>query len=235
MIKTFRFLSFFGFLYFLSTLTGNAQHKVLLIQTQYTAGDTAKLLVPEHRGDIKWQKSTDQSQWFDIPGEASDSLLYIVDTSRYIRAIITEGTCQPLFSDTIYIAILPVVSTYSVTNITQITATCGGNVTGNGAAQVIARGVCWSSNTNPTVSDSYTNDGFGTGTFSSQMTGLFPNVTYFVRAYATTNAGTVYGDEQNFITAFGTSGLPCPGTTTTNDFDGNIYNTVLIGNQCWLK
>ena len=28
---------------------------------------------------------------------------------------------------------------------------------------------------------------------------------------------------------------PCPGAATVTDYDGNTYNTVQIGNQCWMK
>ncbi len=59
--------------------------------------------------------------------------------------------------------------------------------------------------------------------------------TYYVRAYATNSAGTVYGQQVLFTTATSPDGRPCPGIPTLTDVDGNIYNTVQIGNQCWMK
>ncbi len=92
------------------------------------------------------------------------------------------------------------VTTSSVSNITHTTATCGGNVTSDGSVTVTARGVCWSTSQNPTVSDSHTTDGSGTGSFTSNITGLTANTTYYVRAYATNRAGTSYGEQRTFTT-----------------------------------
>jgi hypothetical protein len=92
------------------------------------------------------------------------------------------------------------VTTNNVTDITQTTAVCGGNVTITGNGTVTARGVCWSTNSNPTVNDNHTSNGTGTGNFTSNITGLTPNTTYYVRAYATNNAGTVYGAQKTFST-----------------------------------
>ena len=131
--------------------------------------------------------------------------------------------------------ILPTVSTTSVTNIAQNTATCGGNVTDQGTSSVTARGVCWSTSSNPTTSDSHTTDGSGTGTFTSNITGLTAATSYYVRAYATNSSGTAYGNQQSFITSGGgSSGVPCPGIPIVS-YEGQTYNTVLIGSQCWLK
>ncbi len=95
---------------------------------------------------------------------------------------------------------LPTVTTSSVSSITSSTATCGGNVTNSGNATVTARGVCWSTSHNPTVSNSHTIDGSGTGSFTSIITWLSQNTTYYVRAYATNSFGTAYGEERTFTT-----------------------------------
>ena len=132
---------------------------------------------------------------------------------------------------------IPTVITNSVSNITATNATCGGNVTSDGGATVTARGVCWSTSQNPTVNDSHTSNGSGTGSFTSNITGLTAGTTYYVRAYATNSAGTAYGQEVSFTTtsSSGADGQPCPGTATVTDYDNNTYNTVQLGNQCWMK
>ena len=95
---------------------------------------------------------------------------------------------------------LPTVTTTNVSNITQTTATSGGNVTDDGGATLTARGVCWSTSQNPTISNSHTADGNGTGSFTSNITGLTANTTYYVRAYATNEKGTAYGEQRSFTT-----------------------------------
>ena len=102
----------------------------------------------------------------------------------------------------------PTVTTNEVTNITSTSATCGGNVISNGGANVTARGVCWSTSQAPTVNDSHTSNNSGMGSFTSSITGLTANTTYYVRAYATNSAGTVYGEQRSFTTT-GTVSPPC--------------------------
>ena len=95
--------------------------------------------------------------------------------------------------------ILPTVTTSDVNNITSTTAKCGGEVT-EGDFTVTARGVCWNTTDNPTIDDSHTVDGGGAGAFTSNITGLTEITTYYVRAYATSSAGTTYGDTRTFKT-----------------------------------
>ena len=129
---------------------------------------------------------------------------------------------------------LPTIATNGVTGITHSTAVCGGYVYTNGGGSVTARGVCWSTQPNPTINNTHTSDGTGLGLFTSSLTGLNANTIYYVRAYATTSIGTAYGQQVAFTTTV-PDGSPCVGNATLTDFDGNVYNTVKIGNQCWMK
>jgi hypothetical protein len=95
----------------------------------------------------------------------------------------------------------PVVETDSVTGITSTSAISGGNVFSDGGATVTSRGICWDTLPNPTIEDSITIDGDGTGSFISNITGLKLNTKYYVRAYATNSVGTAYGEEFSFKTS----------------------------------
>jgi hypothetical protein len=101
---------------------------------------------------------------------------------------------QPVFT----IVSIPVLTTSDVITVTPLTATGGGNVPSDGGAPITSRGVCWSTNPTPTIDDSKTIDGTGTGTFTSSITGLTEGSVYYVRAYATNSTGTAYGNEMTF-------------------------------------
>jgi parallel beta-helix repeat protein len=94
---------------------------------------------------------------------------------------------------------VPTVITSSITNY-GTTVLSGGDITSNGGAPVTARGICYSLGTNPTIGDSHTSDGTGSGNFTSILTGLTSGLTYYIRAYGTNSAGTGYGSERNFLT-----------------------------------
>ncbi|MDT8401661.1 MAG: SusF/SusE family outer membrane protein [Bacteroidales bacterium] len=96
--------------------------------------------------------------------------------------------------------VVPTVTTAAISDTSYTSATSGGEVTAAGGADVTARGVCWSTSPGPTVNDSKTTDGDGLGSFTSSLSGLDDNTTYYVRAYATNSAGTGYGEELSFTT-----------------------------------
>jgi hypothetical protein len=98
-------------------------------------------------------------------------------------------------------AVLPTVTTTAVLNITNFSASSGGAVTSNGGAALSAWGVCWSTSANPTLANSFLQNTVSSGSFSSALSGLTQNTTYYVRAYATNSVGTAYGNEVSFTTA----------------------------------
>ena len=125
----------------------------------------------------------------------------------------------------------PDVTTISISNISGSNATSGGDITDDGSSPVIARGVCWSTGTNPIIADNKSNDGTGSGSFSSNITGLNGDDVYFVRAYATNSVGTGYGISLSF-TSFGKAptAMAQPATdinSTTATLNGSINSNNL--------
>ena len=133
---------------------------------------------------------------------------------------------------------IPTVTTNPVTNISATSAMVGGMVTSDGGETVFDRGVCYSTTSMPTISDNCIHIGQGAGSFSDTLNGLLQETTYYVRAYAINSIGVAYGQEESFTTQEENvlvDGQPCPNTATLTDIDGNTYNTVQIGQQCWMK
>ncbi len=123
-------------------------------------------------------------------------------TKYYARAYAINAS-GIVYGEEVTFTTLPVKATLTTTAVTLITgnsAQSGGNVTVAGGSTVTARGVCYGTTHNPTVSGSKTTDGSGTGTFISSLTNLKGNTLYYVRAYATSTAGTGYGPEVSFTT-----------------------------------
>ncbi len=129
---------------------------------------------------------------------------------------------------------LATLTTLPVGNITNNAAVSGGNITNNGGTPVTQRGVVWGTSPNPTTANNSTDDGSGTGSYTSTLTGLTANTTYYVRAYATNSAGTAYGNQLSFTTAGGGGGIVSnPGAGVT--FNGYTYSSVVLGNgQEWM-
>ena len=93
------------------------------------------------------------------------------------------------------------VKTSAVTNVTEISAVSGYSLTvANGG--VTKHGICLSRASGPTISSTIFGSDKSRGPdFVVQLTGLIPNTKFYIRAFATTSAGTTYGNELSFTTA----------------------------------
>ena len=143
---------------------------------------------------------TDSYLWSNNGEETGSITVTPTATTTYMVTGTDQYGCTATDSITVTLSELPIVHTYNASNITTHTATGNGMITCSGTSAVTARGVCWSASPNPTIADSYTTDGSGTGSFTSSLTGLNSGFTYYVRAYATNSEGTAYGEEVTFRT-----------------------------------
>ena len=185
------------------------------------------------------------SYWSSTEGGLSDAYLvegYNGNSYLYSYPKSDLKSVRAVRSFTTGSVALPTIATNTVSSVKSTTATCGGNVSLDGGATVTSRGICWSTTSNPTISGSKTTDGTGTGAFTSSITGLRALTTYYVRSYATTTLGTVYGRQYSFTTAAGV--LPTVATTAVTSIasssaksgsnvsdDGGI--NVLATGVCW--
>ena len=122
---------------------------------------------------------------------------------------------------------LPLISTTQISSIDTVTAKSGGNIFSEGSDPITARGVCWSRTTTPTIADNKTNDGTGSGSFSSSIIGLTKGTYYAVRAYATNVNGTAYGQVESFTTLSSVSATPI--VTTLPATNVNSVSATLNG------
>lgn len=176
-----------------------------------------------------------QNQIALITTPANGLIVYCTTDDKFYAYVAGANVWKEIMYGTgaIIPVIAPTVATTSATVLTSTTVSCGGNVVSDGGALVTARGVCYSTSPNPTINDSHTNDGSGTGVFASNLSNLTANTLYYARAYATNIAGTAYGNEVNFNT-LSAAGFTC-GSSFTDSRDNQVYTTVLIGSQCWMK
>lgn len=195
--------------------------------------------------DVKYAISEDNGATFGTAVTiATADYLSLGLNPRYGDIVAVYETGGQVFA-TVYegeITQAPSVDTDAVSDVTGTSATCGGDVVSDGGESVTARGVCWSTSSNPTTSDSKTIDGAGTGTFTSSMTGLSLGTTYYVRAYATNSKGTSYGAEKTFTTS--SNSTPTVTTTVVSDITttgassgGNVTDdggaSVTARGVCW--
>lgn len=123
-------------------------------------------------------------------------------------------------------ATLPVVSTTVSTVIKGEYAISGGNITDDGGASITARGVCWNTGGNPTIADSKSDSGTGTGLFTDSLINLTPNTTYYYSAFASNLSGTAYGTVESLTT--GAIGNP---TITTAPITTSYSYKAIMGGE----
>jgi len=129
-------------------------------------------------------------------------------TVYYIRTYATNanGTVYGNEISFTTTGITPSLTTTAASSTTISSFITGGSISSDGGNLVTYRGVCWSTNANPTINDNKILSGTGTGTFTITLSNLNVATTYYVRSFATNSAGTAYGNERVITTSSLTAG-----------------------------
>jgi uncharacterized protein (TIGR02145 family) len=165
--------------------------------------------------------------------------------SYYLRAYATSkggtgyGDEETFETDGIH---LPEPYTLSLSYINANSVVCQSELLSDGGGVISARGVCWSKSENPTLADSHSNDGTGSESYYTHISALTGASKYYIRAYATNETGTAYGNSLSFTTLADSDAIiyyPItfkPGTVygSVTDADFNVYKTLTLGTQTWM-
>ena len=161
---------------------------------------------------FKIERKTDSTSFTLITTLSADKVLFVDSnlqantTYHYqVYAYSSAGNSTP-FSNiasvkTLNKKVAPILSTTKVDSILFDKAMSGGSVMSDGNSPILERGVVWDISPNPTINlTTKTVEGPESGTFKSYVKNLAANTTYYLRAYATNNIGTAYGNQETFTT-----------------------------------
>lgn len=152
-----------------------------------------------------------------------------LNTTYYLRAYATNNTGTGYGNEVSFTTLnTPTLTTDSAENLSYFSSSIAATLVSDGGLSLSALGICWSKNPNPTLIDSVVSHSLLTGPFTSNISGLRPNTTYYVRAYATNPAGTAYGNQLSFTTPDNTGFF-------VDARDNQGYNTVILGTQEWMS
>lgn len=129
---------------------------------------------------------------------------------------------------------MPELKTIEVSELTPTTAKSGGSFLSTSNDEIISKGVCWDVVPGLPLSDKMTMDGSGGNDFVSSLTGLNSGTKYYVKAYATTNEGTSYGNEISFTTLSSGLGQIIADHTIVDRYDDIPQNYIDEVKKMWL-
>ncbi|MHA8083668.1 beta strand repeat-containing protein [Aquirufa sp. A-Brett2-15D] len=164
-----------------------------------------------------------------------------VGTLYYVRSYATNNVGTSYGAQTSFTTLntATISATTAASSISSSSATSGGTITSDGGSAVTASGIVYGTSAG---SSTYSvTSGSGTGIFASNLTGLLPATTYYVRSFATNSVGTVYGSEISFtslaiaptLTTTAASSITKYAASAGGTITSNGGSTITASGICW--
>jgi N-acetylneuraminic acid mutarotase len=151
-----------------------------------------------------WMYNPSNDTWtrkLDFPGTLSYGLWFSrVIANTFVFSSSTKGYIGPEMYEYSPSIAPTITSTTEATNISYSSVSLGGIVASDGNDTITSRGIVYSLSMNPTLSDFSVSVVGSLGSFTTSLTGLYSNTTYYVRGFATNAFGTSYGPQETFTT-----------------------------------
>jgi hypothetical protein len=135
------------------------------------------------------------------------------NTTYYIRAY-AINSLGPSYGNELTVttsAGVITLSTLGTGTINVSDAFINATITDDEGVTPTSRGFCYSTNSNPTISNQTVNAGSGIGNFTANLNSLIGGTTYYVKAFATNATGTYYGNQISFTTLSVSVDIGTPG------------------------
>lgn len=134
-----------------------------------------------------------------------------IETQIYVRAYATNANGTSYGDQVQFVTeVLPQIRTLEATNVLRKTARTGAAIDVDDSMVFDLVGVCWSTEPEPTTDDSRLLTTTPIDTVIGGISRLLPETTYYVRAFASNDEVTIYGNEVTF-------------TTDDDCFDGDLF------------
>lgn len=165
-------------------------------------GDSLLLIGQNYRGSLHYERSIDLASWENVYVMGSDSFIIIPDTTIYYRLALVEGTCNELYSDTVFIRVTHIVrvKTLQADSVRYNSAILNAIITDAGESVIETVGFYYDTISGTVNHDNFIEAIFEQDSFSVSVSGLLSEKTYYYKAFAQNGVGINYGNEQSFTT-----------------------------------
>jgi len=195
---------------------------------------------PKNAWGLEYLSTSLDSGFFDIPWTDWHSV-WLDPSDGYSIRCVKDGSKPGQNGDTTLNSFVQLTLSYPNVLYSK-SATFDLYFNSDGGAQILDKGICWSTSPEPNILlSTKVSYGSGKNMFSARISGLSTLTTYYVRAYATTSAGTTYSNERRITTTAIEIKMSTINASSISNISATLGGTIINGDSleitskgvCW--